>query len=338
MGVILGGASLAMARALIAVGALLALAFGVLGVVVFATRDEDRVAVDNLLALELTRAIGVAERGRRGSTCAGWPTSTGTACSSWRPGTPREAVSDALGSEYKGDAPVRQHAARSSCSPRGAELARFADYRGRATFTGFERPLDVLPRDRAVLACATAWSRRPMIGDADLSLDLSKQEAEARLRRRRRGCSTSGCGSAGRSAGEIGPPLCVVFEGWDASGKGGAIKRLVDPLDPRHVARRRRSPRRRPTSCATTGSRASGRCCRAVGGMAVLDRSWYGRVLVERVEGFASKRAWRRAYDEINALRADARTTSTSCSSSSRSAHLRRGAAQALRGAPRRTR
>ncbi len=97
---------------------------------------------------------------------------------------------------------------------------------------------------------------------------------------------------------EIGPPLCVVFEGWDASGKGGVIKRLVDQLDPRHV-------RVAQFAAPTYDEKRHHFLWRfwpvlpGWGGMAVLDRSWYGRVLVERVEGFASEEAWRRAYGEI---------------------------------------
>jgi len=96
----------------------------------------------------------------------------------------------------------------------------------------------------------------------------------------------------------IGPPLCVIFEGWDASGKGGAIKRLVGPLDPRHV-------RVAQFAAPTYDEKRHHFLWRfwpvlpGWGGMAVLDRSWYGRVLVERVEGFATKEQWSRAYDEI---------------------------------------
>jgi AMP-polyphosphate phosphotransferase len=96
----------------------------------------------------------------------------------------------------------------------------------------------------------------------------------------------------------IGPPLCVVFEGWDASGKGGAIKRLVHPLDPRHV-------RVAQFAAPTYDEKRHHFLWRfwpvlpGWGGMAVLDRSWYGRVLVERVEGFATDEQWRRAYAEI---------------------------------------
>jgi polyphosphate kinase 2 (PPK2 family) len=98
---------------------------------------------------------------------------------------------------------------------------------------------------------------------------------------------------------EIGPPVCVLFEGWDASGKGGAIKRLVTPIDPRHV----RVAQFAAPSADEKRHHFLARFSPALpgwGGMAVLDRSWYGRVLVERVEGFATREQWLRAYDEIN--------------------------------------
>ena len=98
---------------------------------------------------------------------------------------------------------------------------------------------------------------------------------------------------------EVGPPLVAVFEGWDASGKGGAIKRLTGPLDPRHV---RVSQFAAPTADEKR-HHFLGRFWPALpgwGGMAIFDRSCYGRVLVERVEGFATREEWGRAYGEIN--------------------------------------
>jgi len=96
-------------------------------------------------------------------------------------------------------------------------------------------------------------------------------------------------------------PVMIMFEGWDAAGKGGAIKRITEKIDPRcyvvypiaapqgedktrHYLYRfwRRLPER--------------------GQIAIFDRSWYGRVLVERVEGFAPEEAWKRAYKEINSF------------------------------------
>jgi polyphosphate kinase 2 (PPK2 family) len=100
---------------------------------------------------------------------------------------------------------------------------------------------------------------------------------------------------------QLGPPVCVLFEGWDASGKGGAIKRLVSPLDPRHV-------RVAQFAAPTRNEKRHHFLWRfwpampGWGGMAVFDRSWYGRVLVERVEGFATREQWLRAYEEINSL------------------------------------
>jgi polyphosphate kinase 2 (PPK2 family) len=97
---------------------------------------------------------------------------------------------------------------------------------------------------------------------------------------------------------QLGPPLCIVFEGWDASGKGGCIKRLVSPLDPRHV-------RVAQFAAPTYDEKRHHFLWRfwpalpGWGGMAVFDRSWYGRVLVERVEGFAATEQWTRSYDEI---------------------------------------
>lgn len=90
----------------------------------------------------------------------------------------------------------------------------------------------------------------------------------------------------------------IVFEGWDAAGKGGAIRRLAEKLDPRglHVW-----PIGAPTA-EEQGTHYLHRFWRrlpAPGTLAVFDRSWYGRVLVERVEGLADKAAWQRAYREI---------------------------------------
>src|SRR6187551_978682 len=96
----------------------------------------------------------------------------------------------------------------------------------------------------------------------------------------------------------LGPPVLALFEGWDASGKGGAIRRLVAPLDPRHV---RVSQFAAPTPDEKRHHFLA-RFWPALpgwGGMAVLDRSWYGRVLVERVEGLASEAEWTRAYEDI---------------------------------------
>jgi len=137
------------------------------------------------------------------------------------------------------------------------------------------------------------------LDDVDLSAKLSKSVGLKRLQSAQRRLLALRLQAGGQIGdGQLGPPLCVLFEGWDASGKGGAIRRLTSPLDPRHVNVAQ-------FAAPTTREKRHHFLWRfwpelpGWGGMAVLDRSWYGRVLVERVEGFASKPEWRRAYDEI---------------------------------------
>jgi hypothetical protein len=140
-----------MTRALVAVGALLAVAFLILGVVVFTTRDEDRITADNVLSESLTRAIQLSEEEGDGTVdlrrVADFPWDRVLVLA---PGAPRDAVSRALGSEYNGTLPFGS-LGQVFVFARGDRIARIADYRGRGTFTGFQRPLDVLPRERAVL-------------------------------------------------------------------------------------------------------------------------------------------------------------------------------------------
>jgi polyphosphate kinase 2 (PPK2 family) len=137
------------------------------------------------------------------------------------------------------------------------------------------------------------------LDDVDLTLKLGRREGEERLAASQRRLLALRLKLAGLlDDGAPGPPLCVLFEGWDASGKGGAIKRLVAPLDPRHV----RVAQFAAPSPDEKRHHFLHRFWPALpgwGGMAVYDRTWYGRVLVERVEGFATKAEWKRAYDEI---------------------------------------
>jgi polyphosphate kinase 2 (PPK2 family) len=91
----------------------------------------------------------------------------------------------------------------------------------------------------------------------------------------------------------------VALEGWDAAGKGGAIRRLTEKLDPRGF---KVWPIGAPRE-EEQGRHYLWRFWQKLpvpGELAIFDRTWYGRVLVERVEGFAAKDEWRRAFDEIN--------------------------------------
>src|SRR3954463_10493171 len=138
------------------------------------------------------------------------------------------------------------------------------------------------------------------LDDLDLSLKLSKEEEAERLDAAWTRLSQLRLTLGGLIvSGELGPAVCVLFEGHDASGKGGAIKRLVGQLDPRHV----RVVQFAAPSPDEKRHHFLWRFWPSLpgwGGMAVFDRSWYGRVLVERVEEFATREQWMRAYDEIN--------------------------------------
>jgi polyphosphate kinase 2 (PPK2 family) len=137
------------------------------------------------------------------------------------------------------------------------------------------------------------------LDELDLSLRLSRKEQNERLDAAQKRLTALRLQLAGLIGdGRLGPPVCLLFEGWDASGKGGAIKRLVADLDKRHV-------RIATFAAPTPDEKRHHYLHRFVpalpgwGGMAVLDRSWYGRVLVERVEKLATEEQWRRAYGEI---------------------------------------
>jgi polyphosphate kinase 2 (PPK2 family) len=136
----------------------------------------------------------------------------------------------------------------------------------------------------------------------DLTLTLSREEGARALLAAQRRLLTLRLQLAGLNGdGPPGPPLCVLLEGWDASGKGGAIRRITSPLDPRHV---------QVASFAAPTEEELRRhflwrfwpVVPGRGEMTVLDRSWYGRVLVERVEELIDESVWRRAFEEIVAF------------------------------------
>jgi polyphosphate:AMP phosphotransferase len=96
-------------------------------------------------------------------------------------------------------------------------------------------------------------------------------------------------------------PVVLAYEGWDAAGKGGNIHRLASGLDPRGyevipIAAPSQAEKEHPFLWRFWQSLPKD------GHIAIFDRSWYGRVMVERIEGFCSEVEWRRAYDEINSF------------------------------------
>jgi polyphosphate kinase 2 (PPK2 family) len=96
-------------------------------------------------------------------------------------------------------------------------------------------------------------------------------------------------------------PVIIVFEGWDAAGKGSVIKRLTRRLDPRfyevHAIAKPEGDDARKHYLYRFWRRLP-----EAGQIGIFDRSWYGRVMVERIEGFCKKKEWKRAYEEINAF------------------------------------
>lgn len=137
------------------------------------------------------------------------------------------------------------------------------------------------------------------LDELDLSLRLKQQPYERSVLDAQRRLLQLRLHLGGQmGTGELGPGLLVLLEGRDAGGKGGAIKRIVENLDPRHYTVR--------TYGSPTADEKRHHFLQrffkdvpGLGGMCVFDRSWYGRVLVERLEGYATRSQWRRAYDEI---------------------------------------
>ncbi len=136
-------------------------------------------------------------------------------------------------------------------------------------------------------------AHRPSLGEIDLSGRLNESAYEARLAELQH--EIARIQHAYLDTGDWG---VVVFEGWDAAGKGGTIRRISAALDPR-------SFKVWPIGAPREYYHERHWLLRFMerlpprGGIAIFDRSWYGRVLVERVEGLTPERRWRAAYREI---------------------------------------
>ncbi len=117
----------------------------------------------------------------------------------------------------------------------------------------------------------------PSLRDADLTRSITPEEYKEELKRLQEKLA-----ALHNKIYRKRIPVVICYEGWDAAGKGGNIRRLAYPLDPRHYLWRfwTRLPRS--------------------GHVTIFDRSWYGRVMVERIEGYCGEDDWKRAYGEIN--------------------------------------
>ena len=138
-----------------------------------------------------------------------------------------------------------------------------------------------------------------ILSKADLSLSYTREEYKEKLDKLQK--------KMDKLHGEMYRrriPVVLGFEGWDAGGKGGAIKRLTAKMDARGYVVN-------PTASPNDIEKAHHylwRFWRAMpkdGHVAIFDRTWYGRVMVERIEGFCTTEEWKRAYKEINDMEKD---------------------------------
>ena len=137
-----------------------------------------------------------------------------------------------------------------------------------------------------------------VLSNADLSCSYTKEEYKERLQKLQKKIAVLHSELYRRRI-----PVVLGFEGWDAGGKGGAIKRLTEFMDPRGYVVN-------PTAAPTEIEKNHHYLWRfwqnmpKAGHIAIFDRTWYGRVMVERIEGFCTKEEWQRAYREINDMEA----------------------------------
>ena len=140
----------------------------------------------------------------------------------------------------------------------------------------------------------TVLKRATVLSSLDMSLHLEKSDYKKKLKE----CQAR-LNQLHRKALKKKISTILMFEGPDAAGKGGAIRRVTAALDARHY-------RVLPIAAPTDEERAHHYLWRfwrhlsRAGRINIFDRSWYGRVLVERVEGFATEDEWKRAFAEIN--------------------------------------
>jgi polyphosphate:AMP phosphotransferase len=157
-----------------------------------------------------------------------------------------------------------------------------------------ESKLDVLKEKKKRVTCLKSIGKKKGLMDkCDLSKSVERDIYKSELKRLQ-----SKVNKLQYEAHRRKIPTVLVFEGWDAAGKGGAIRRLTKALDSRQYSV---IPIAAPTQ-EELGHHYLWRFWKQLprgGRLAIFDRSWYGRVLVERVEGFAEKKDWHQAFEEI---------------------------------------
>jgi len=257
-----------------------------------AVRFEQALAADGALVLKLWLHLPRKERKRRlagedSDEDATWQIqdSDDAVLDSWHRWVP---LADRLLEAT--DSPMARWHVINGTQERARNLAA-----ARIVLTGLQR---LLAR-RTVRPAGSMRGRRPVqypnvLAAVDLAMRFSDDGAYAAARDKHQGALAR----LTRGAREEGVSSIVVFEGWDAAGKGGAIRRLTRAMEVRDY-------RVVPVSAPTPEEQAHHYLWRfwrhlpLAGQMTIFDRSWYGRVLVERVEGLARVEEWERAYDEI---------------------------------------
>lgn len=136
--------------------------------------------------------------------------------------------------------------------------------------------------------------KMPKLSEVPLNQEMGKEEYEVRLKELQKKLKRLHNKIYRKKI-----PVIIAYEGWDAAGKGGNIKRLAGALDPRGYEVH-------PIASPEPHEKARHYLWRFYhrlpkdGHIAIFDRTWYGRVMVERIEGFCSENDWKRAYNEIN--------------------------------------
>ncbi len=137
-------------------------------------------------------------------------------------------------------------------------------------------------------------SEKVALADADLTASVEKAEYKEELDKLQ-----AHLAELHNEIYRLGIPVVICYEGWDAAGKGGNIKRLTYPLDPRGFqVHPIASPE--PHELSRHFLWRFWKRMPKTGHVAIFDRSWYGRCMVERIEGFCSENDWQRSYNEIN--------------------------------------
>ena len=164
-----------------------------------------------------------------------------------------------------------------------ARIEQHAEFREKSK----QQNISILTSDTSLLL------QQNLLDSLDLSLTLEKEQYNSLLLKYQ-----GKLNKLSRQAHEKKKSSILVFEGWDAGGKGGAIRRITHAIDARNY-------QVIPIAAPTDEEKAHHYLWRfwrhipRAGQVTIYDRSWYGRVLVERVEGFATQSEWNRAYSEI---------------------------------------